>query len=69
MEFGVWQLTLGMLFGAVGMGWFAYGKKQQHPVALSVGVLLMVFPYFISNPWAMGAMGLILSAVPFVIVL
>ncbi|MCE9591699.1 MAG: amino acid transport protein [Planctomycetes bacterium] len=67
MDIGVWQLTLGMVFGAIGMGWFAYGKKQQHMVALGVGLLLMVFPYFVPNPWAMGAAGLVLSAVPFLV--
>jgi len=46
---GTSLLIWGMLFGAVGLGFFAYGKKQKAVVPLFTGVALFIFPYFISN--------------------
>jgi hypothetical protein len=39
----------GFLFGAVGLGFFIYGKKQRAVVPLVCGVALMVCPYFVSD--------------------
>lgn len=57
-------LWLGMLFGAFGFGYFVYGKRQQAPIALASGVLLMVFPFFVSNAWVSLLIGAALLAVP-----
>jgi hypothetical protein len=57
-------LFLGMLFGAFGLGYVVYGKRQQAPVALASGVLLMVFPFFVANAWATCLIGAALLAVP-----
>jgi hypothetical protein len=35
--------------GAIGLGLFLYGKKQRRVPHLAAGVLLMVFPYFVSS--------------------
>ena len=45
-------LLWGVLFGSIGLGFFIYGKRQGAPVPLACGLLLMVFPYFVSNAWA-----------------
>jgi len=42
-------LLLGMLFGAVGLGYVVYAKNVAQPVPAIAGVGLMVVPYFISN--------------------
>ena len=42
-------LIWGVLFGAIGLGYFTYGKKQKAVVPLFVGMALFIFPYFISN--------------------
>ena len=55
---------LGMLFGAIGLGYFIYGKRQQAPIPLASGVLLMVFPFFVPNAWATFLLGAALCAVP-----
>ena len=55
-----------MLFGAFGLGFFSYGKKQRAFVPLLCGVGLMVFPLFVSNIWAILAVGLTLIVIPFV---
>ncbi|CAK8712284.1 Amino acid transport protein [Candidatus Electronema halotolerans] len=61
------QLFWGVIFGAVGSGYFIYGKKQQASVPLFAGILLCVFPYFIANTLLMLLVGFILIAVPFFI--
>jgi len=37
-------LIWGMLFGAIGIGYFLYGKKQKAIVPLCVGIVLCPFP-------------------------
>jgi hypothetical protein len=38
-----------LMFGAVGMGYFVYGKSQGRIMLLVTGALLCVFPYFVSD--------------------
>jgi hypothetical protein len=59
------QLFWGMLFGAIGSGFFIYGKKQNAFVPLATGLLLCVFPYFITNVYLMLLVGCLLMAVPY----
>ena len=60
-------LFLGVVFGAFGLGYFIYGKRQQAPIALASGVLLMVVPGFLPNAWASVLVGGALLAVPWII--
>ena len=62
---GVATLLWGVVFGAVGMGFFVYGKRQGAPIPLACGIGLMVFPYFISNTWATVVVGALLMAIPY----
>lgn len=55
----------GMVFGSFGLGYFSYGKKQQSVVPLVTGVALMVFPYFITNTYAVVAVGAALIVLPY----
>jgi hypothetical protein len=59
------SLLLGVVFGAVGLAYFVYGKKQQRFVPLLCGIGLMVFPYFMSNTVLLIVVGLALSAIPY----
>jgi len=52
-------LIWGMLFGAIGFGYFLYGKKQKATVPLCV------FPYFIDNVYVLVGVGVILVAIPY----
>ena len=54
-----------MLFGSIGLGFFIYGKRQGAPVPLACGLLLMVFPYFVSSTWATVLIGALLMAIPY----
>ena len=58
-------LMWGMLFGAIGFGFFLYGKKQKKVVPLITGIALCVVPYFIANVYALVIVGVILMAIPF----
>jgi hypothetical protein len=58
-------LLWGMLFGAIGFGFFLYGKKQKAVVPLITGIALCVVPYFIANVYALVMVGVILMAIPY----
>ena len=64
---GMATLLWGVIFGAIGMGFFVYGKRQSAPIPLVCGIALMVFPYFISNVWGTVAVGAVLMAIPYFI--
>ncbi len=57
----------GMIFGAIGLGFFTYGKKQRAVVPLCTGIALFIFPYFISNVLILVAVGVVLVAIPYFI--
>ena len=56
---GAW-LFWGFLFGAIGLGFFVYGRKQRSSVPLVCGLCLMVFPYFVSNSFLLVGIGITL---------
>lgn len=58
-------LMWGLLFSAIGMGFFMYGKKQKALVPLACGLVLMIYPYFISNAIVLVILGLVLMAIPY----
>ena len=56
-----------VLFGAVGLGYFVYGRRQKKIVPLLCGVSLMVYPYFVSHTILLVGIGLVLLGVPYFI--
>ncbi|MBU0986245.1 MAG: hypothetical protein KKH68_03235 [Proteobacteria bacterium] len=66
MDIGT-TLLISMFFGSIGVGYFVYGKKQQQLTMMLSGIALCVYPYFISNAYAMVAIGIVLTAVPWTI--
>ena len=58
-------LLWGMLFGSIGLGFFVYGRKQRRVVPLVCGLVLMFFPYFVSNIVLLVIIGIVLMAVPY----
>ena len=55
------NLLGGIIFGSIGFVAFVYGKKQGAFKTLTIGILLMVYPYFITNTPALYAVGVCLS--------
>jgi predicted membrane protein len=58
-------LLWGLLFSSIGLGFFLYGKKQRAVVPLVCGLVLMIYPYFIANVFALVVIGVVLTAVPY----
>lgn len=46
-----WNIIIGVLPGAIGMGYIVYGRKQMNPMALISGILLCIFPCFVPHVW------------------
>ncbi|HET6466222.1 MAG TPA: hypothetical protein VFH55_11485 [Nitrospiria bacterium] len=61
----VLNLFLIVLFSTIGLGYFVYGKRQREGPALIAGLLLMIYPYFISSTLGLVGAGLALIAGPF----
>ncbi|NNP71535.1 hypothetical protein A7P53_03595 [Acinetobacter defluvii] len=57
-------LLWGVLFSSIGLGYFIYGKKQQHIMALICGIGLMIYPYFVENIALLLCTGIVLMLVP-----
>jgi len=51
-----------MVFGAIGFVAFMYGKKMTAWKPMVIGGALMAFPYFVTQTWALYAIGCALSA-------
>lgn len=61
-----WQnLLVGVLAGAVGCGYFIYGKKQRKLVCMVTGIALIVYPYLFSSLIVLILVGLALIPLPF----
>ena len=58
-------LLWGLLFSAIGMGFFIYGRKQTRAVPLVCGLVLMVYPYFVPSTIWLFVIGVVLCAVPY----
>lgn len=61
------QMLWGVLFGAIGMGYFSYGRKRRAAVPFATGVALMTYPFFVSNTYLLALVGAALCAVPYFI--
>lgn len=59
------QLFLGVIFSSIGLGYFLYGKKQKMTVPFVVGLVLMVFLYFIESNFLLSGIGIVLSVIPY----
>lgn len=61
------SLWVGVIAGAIGMGYFIYGKRQAKYVPMIAGMLLCVYPYFVESLLALSVIGLLLVVAPFLI--
>jgi hypothetical protein len=60
-------LIVGLVAGAFGMVYLAYGKKQAKLTYVICGVLLIAYPYFTDNIWILLVVGLALAVAPWVL--
>lgn len=55
-----------VLFGAIGLGAFVYGKKQSSFKTMLLAVAIMGFPYVVSETWMLYAIGGVLTLLLFI---
>jgi len=46
-----------LLFGAVGLAAFIYGRRMVLWKPMVIGVVLMAYPYFVSQTWLLYSVG------------
>jgi hypothetical protein len=51
-----------LLFGVIGFAAFIYGKKSALWKPMTIGLVLMIYPYFIPQTWLLYAIGCALTA-------
>ena len=61
------SLIVGIIAGAVGVGYFIYGKRQAKFTPLLAGILLCIYPYFTDSLLWLSVIGVALAAAPFLI--
>jgi hypothetical protein len=57
MDFSAGTLFASLVMSTAGFGLFLYGKKELRIPQLVVGVVLMVYPYFVEGALTMWAIG------------
>lgn len=57
---GFANLFAPLLFGAIGLGAFGYGKKTANWKPMAIGAALMAYPYFIDSTLLLYAIGVAL---------
>ena len=50
-----------LIFGILGIAAFRYGKKSALIVPMILGIVLMVFPYFVPQTWLLYTIGAVLT--------
>ena len=61
------SLVIGIFTGAIGVGYFIYGKRQAKFAPLLAGMMLCVYPYFVQSVLWTVVVGAALSAARFVV--
>lgn len=54
------SLIAGLVVSGVGFVFFSYGRKMSRPPHVIIGIIMMVFPYFVPSVNAMFAIGALL---------
>ena len=58
MDFSLPNLLGGIIFGLWGMYLVKVAKRDAHWPSLFIGIALMIYPYFISNPYLLWGLGI-----------
>lgn len=63
-SFSTASLFASLVVGAIGLGYFIYGKRQANGAVLLCGIAMMVGPMFIASWWAIALLGGVLMLLP-----
>jgi hypothetical protein len=61
-DFSTAKIFACIIFGAIGIAAFLYGKKNSFFRPMIIGVALMAYPYFISGTFFLYLAGIVLTA-------
>ena len=61
-DFSAAKIFAWIIFGVIGFAVFLYGKKNKSFRPMIIGVVLMVYPYFISGTFLLYFIGIVLTA-------
>ncbi len=56
------QLLAGLIFGTIGFFVFLHSQKNRHWRNMIIGIVMMIYPYFVSHPIFVWVIGIILTA-------
>ncbi|MBK7580495.1 MAG: hypothetical protein IPI67_09850 [Myxococcales bacterium] len=57
------SLLASLLVSSIGMVLFIYGKRQSRLPHMGVGIVMLVYPYFVGSPlWMLGIAALLVAA-------
>jgi hypothetical protein len=68
VDFDLGSLVAGFAVSGVGFVLFSYGRKMSRPPQVLVGLVLMVFPYFVPSVLAVLGIAALLCALLFLAV-
>jgi hypothetical protein len=57
-------MLFGFVFSVIGFGYYRYGKRESDPVMLGAGVVLMIYPLFVTRLVILAVIGVIVTAGP-----
>ncbi len=61
------QLFIGLIAGAIGVGYFVYGKKEGRFAPMLSGIALCIYPYLVTGTLWLCLVGAALLAAPFLL--
>ena len=61
------MLFFSIVGGAVGTGYFLYGKRRARAVPMVAGIVLSIYPYFVDSLLWLTVIGVALVAAPFLL--
>ncbi|WP_218110253.1 hypothetical protein [Oligoflexus tunisiensis] len=64
MNFDPGFIMLAAIFSGLGFVYFHYGRKQAKIMLIVIGLVLMVYPYFLDSKIWLVVWGLVLSFLP-----
>lgn len=57
-------LVWGLIFSAIGIGYFVYGRRQSNMTVRWCGLALMLYPYLVTDTLTMVAVGVAIMLIP-----
>lgn len=64
MEFDGVYIVLSLIFSTFGLMYFRYGRRLNKVPWIAIGVILMIYPYFVQSRVWMIVLGILLMLIP-----